>query len=493
MTVGFRYNDLESVDALFAAVSRADRLPGARARRRPGAGARASSRAFATAADAEGALLVFDEMITGFRWHLGGAQTLYGVTPDLSTFGKAMANGFALSALVGSRTLMERGGLRHDAERVFLLSTTHGAETHALAAGDRDDEDLRAGGRRRGPPPPGRAAEVRHREPKRSGRASPTTSSVMGRDCNLVYAARDAEGKPSQAFRTLVLQETLKRGVLMPSLVVSFSHGDEDIDRTIEAVGEALAVYRQALDGGIERFLEGRPVQPVFRPAELTTTAEPMLRLELPRRTKGPLQVLCLGAHSDDIEIGCGGTLLRPASSGAARSRCAGSSSAGTPSGRRKRGPARARFSAGHAPRIETKRFRDGFFPAQTARLKEEFERLKRRVRPDLIFCPWRGDAHQDHRLARRARLEHVPRSPDPGVRDPQVRRGPPFAERLRAAGRGDLPDARSSTSWAPSPLRPATSGSTPRPSGRSCGCAGMESNSPSRFGEGFYCRKLLL
>ena len=52
----------------------------------------------------------------------------------------------------------------------------------------------------------------------------------------------------------------------MPSLVVSFSHSDEDIDRTVEAVGEALAVYRRALDDGIERFLEGRPVQPVFRP-----------------------------------------------------------------------------------------------------------------------------------------------------------------------------------------------------------------------------------
>ena len=73
-------------------------------------------------------------MITGFRWHLGGAQKLYGVVPDLAAFGKAMANGFSVSALVGKRALMERGGLHHDRERVFLLSTTHGAETHALAA-----------------------------------------------------------------------------------------------------------------------------------------------------------------------------------------------------------------------------------------------------------------------------------------------------------------------------------------------------------------------
>ena len=88
---------------------------------------------------------------------------------------------------------------------------------------------------------------------------------MIGRACDLVYAARDAEGKPSQAFRTLVLQETIRRGILMPSLVVSYSHADDDIDRTIEAVRGALSVYRRALDGGVERFLAGRPVQPVFR------------------------------------------------------------------------------------------------------------------------------------------------------------------------------------------------------------------------------------
>src|SRR5690242_8102833 len=81
-----------------------------------------------------GALLVFDEMITGFRFSAAGAQGVYGVTPDLSTFGKALGNGFAVSALAGKREFMERGGLRDAGERVFLLSTTHGAETHALAA-----------------------------------------------------------------------------------------------------------------------------------------------------------------------------------------------------------------------------------------------------------------------------------------------------------------------------------------------------------------------
>jgi len=81
-----------------------------------------------------GALVTLDETISGFRFHQGGAQTLYGVTPDMSCFGKALANGFSLSALTGKREVMELGGLFHNKERVFLLSTTHGAEGPSLAA-----------------------------------------------------------------------------------------------------------------------------------------------------------------------------------------------------------------------------------------------------------------------------------------------------------------------------------------------------------------------
>ena len=84
--------------------------------------------------DEHGVLLILDEMITGFRWALGGAQELYAIDPDLSTFGKALGNGHAVSALVGRREHMRLGGMDHADERVFLLSTTHGAETHALAA-----------------------------------------------------------------------------------------------------------------------------------------------------------------------------------------------------------------------------------------------------------------------------------------------------------------------------------------------------------------------
>jgi len=211
-----------------------------------------------------GAVLVFDEMITGFRWHLGGAQAFHGVIPHLSTFGKAMGNGFAIAALAGKREIMRLGGLDHDQPRVFLLSTTHGAETHALAASletiriFREQNVVEAlwrqGEQLRG---------LIHRsivENRLEG-----FFELMGRPCNLVYGTRDADGNRSQPFRTLFMQELIRRGVIAPSFVVSFSHSGADIERTAEAIYGAHGVYRKALDEGIEKYLEGRPVKPVYR------------------------------------------------------------------------------------------------------------------------------------------------------------------------------------------------------------------------------------
>jgi glutamate-1-semialdehyde 2,1-aminomutase len=212
----------------------------------------------------DGALLVFDEMVTGFRWHVSGAQAVYGVVPDLSTFGKALANGFAVSALAGKREVMELGGLETERERVFLLSTTHGAEHHSLAAAIATmdvymDEDvvgrLHDAGRRlrEGVDAAAAAAGVSHHV------------KVIGRDCCLLYQTRDADGQPSQAFRTLFMQELVRGGVLAPSFVVSYSHDDDTIDSTVAAVADALDVYRHALDHGVERYLAGPSVQPVYR------------------------------------------------------------------------------------------------------------------------------------------------------------------------------------------------------------------------------------
>ena len=81
-------------------------------------------------------VFILDEMITGFRWHLKGAQYVYDVCPDISTFGKAMANGFSVACVAGKREIMQHGSIEFEnRERTFLLlSTTHGAEMSSLAA-----------------------------------------------------------------------------------------------------------------------------------------------------------------------------------------------------------------------------------------------------------------------------------------------------------------------------------------------------------------------
>nr|WP_202545821.1 glutamate-1-semialdehyde 2,1-aminomutase [Streptomyces sp. SID5606] len=216
-------------------------------------------------ADRHGCLLVFDEMITGFRWSEAGAQGLYGVVPDLSTFGKALGNGCAVSALAGRREVMERGGLRHSGERVFLLSTTHGAETHSLAAAMAVQTTYAEEG----------VTARLHALGERLAAGVREAAAVMGvgehvvvrgRASNLVFATLDEHGRPSQEYRTLFLRRLLAGGVLAPSFVVSSALTDADVDHTVDVVAQACAVYRKALDAGDPApWAAGRPVRPVFR------------------------------------------------------------------------------------------------------------------------------------------------------------------------------------------------------------------------------------
>jgi len=263
LAVQFHYNDIESVNLLFQQYSNdiacvimepeKDREP-----------VNNFLHQVQKLCNDNGAVFILDEMITGFRWHISGAQGYHNLVPDLSTFGKAMGNGFSISALVGKKDLMCLGGLEHDKERVFLLSLTHGAETHCLAA---TREIMRI--YKREP-----VIEVLWSQGERLAKGINKSIDehklngyfeVIGKPCNLVYATRNNDGQPSQPFRTLFLQETIKRGILAPSLIVSYSHTDADIDKTIEVVHEALYIYRKALDEGVEKYLVGRSVKPIWR------------------------------------------------------------------------------------------------------------------------------------------------------------------------------------------------------------------------------------
>ena len=212
-----------------------------------------------------GIVFVIDEMITGFRWHLKGAQHLYGLSPDLCTFGKAMANGFSVSCVAGKRDIMELGSIEFEGrERLFLLSTTHGAEMSGLGAFvatlkmmDREKvvDHLWSYGKA--------LQELMTCKAKEHGVEQ--HFKVGGVACSPWYATLDPEGQPSLTLRTLFSQEMIRNGVLMPWIALSWRHGDVELALTGQALDRALPVYRKALDEGVQKYLEGPAIKPVFR------------------------------------------------------------------------------------------------------------------------------------------------------------------------------------------------------------------------------------
>src|ERR1700736_2189029 len=124
-----------------------------------------------------------------------------------------------------------------------------------------------------------------------------------------------------------------------------------------------------------------------------------MLPLNLPQDPAAPLKLLCLGAHSDDIEIGCGGTILQLLSAYSNLNVVWVVFSSGREREREARASA-ALFlkQAKRSKKVIVKKFRDGFFPYQGTKIKEFFEAIKKDLNPDLIFTHYRDDRHQDHR-----------------------------------------------------------------------------------------------
>ena len=189
LTVQFSYNDLTTLASSSTPIP-ARSLRWCSKPKRSSHLPRASSPACVSSVTGHGALLILDEIITGFRWHERGAQFIYAIEPDLCTFGKGMANGFPLSALAGRRDVMRLGGYVDDADRVFLLSQTYAAQPWALAAmlavidtyqREQIAEQLhRIGGDLR-----------RGIEEVVADAGLSSHFQLRGRDCNLVYVARD--------------------------------------------------------------------------------------------------------------------------------------------------------------------------------------------------------------------------------------------------------------------------------------------------------------
>jgi glutamate-1-semialdehyde 2,1-aminomutase/spore coat polysaccharide biosynthesis protein SpsF len=213
----------------------------------------------ATITRKEGAVLIFDEMLTGFRIARGGAQEYFGVTPDLACFGKAMANGYPISAVCGNRELMKLF------DEVFF-SFTFGGETVSLAAAKVTLEVFRT------------QKVIEHYN--EMGQQLRDGYSVLAREYGLsqvtdcvgyyprtLISWKSDTGTESLERKSLFQQECAKRGVLFAGAQnICLSHTQEDIHQTLRTYRAALEVMKEAVrSGDTARWLEGPPVQPVFR------------------------------------------------------------------------------------------------------------------------------------------------------------------------------------------------------------------------------------
>lgn len=205
-----------------------------------------------------GALVVFDEIVTGFRWSLGGAQARYGVTPDLACFGKAIGNGMPISAVVGRADIMR---LMED----IFFSGTFGGEALSIAAAiatidkmEREDVVSRLwqiGGEL-----------MRAVHGKIAAAGLDDVVKLVGAPPWAILAYRDHAKASKDAIKTLLLRELIAAGVLInASHNLCFAHTPVDIARVLAAYDHALAVLREALDrGDIDRRLNNQVIRPLF-------------------------------------------------------------------------------------------------------------------------------------------------------------------------------------------------------------------------------------
>lgn len=210
-------------------------------------------------------LLILDEMITGFRWSMQGASHFFGVIPDLMTFGKGMANGFSVAALAGRREVMEVAAIDKPGQsRTFLLSSTHGGEMSGLGAfietvkvykEENVCNHLWAYGRRL-------KIETNRISDELGLR---NYFQMEGSSICLNYSTKDESGQLSLGYRTLFNQEMIRNGVLMPWVAQSQSHTYAELELTITALYSSLKVYKDALEGGLDKYLQGSEIKPVFR------------------------------------------------------------------------------------------------------------------------------------------------------------------------------------------------------------------------------------
>ncbi|MES2766293.1 MAG: aminotransferase class III-fold pyridoxal phosphate-dependent enzyme [Bacteroidota bacterium] len=209
--------------------------------------------------DERGIVLIFDEMWTGFRLALGGAQEYFGVKADLACYSKAVANGMPISILAGRRDIMQL------LEKDVFFFTTFGGEALSLAAAKATMEELRDKNVPQYLDKQGEKLKNGYNEIATELGINHYTK-CAGFNCRTIMSFDASAGNPLE-LKTLVQQEMIKRGVLWGGFHnMSFSHTDADIEFTLSAYREVLPILKEAVKSGdVKSFLKGEAVEAVFR------------------------------------------------------------------------------------------------------------------------------------------------------------------------------------------------------------------------------------
>jgi len=207
----------------------------------------------------QGAVLIFDEIVTGFRYANGGAQELFGVTPDLATFGKGMANGYPVSALVGRADIMSL------CEEIFF-SFTFGGEALSLAAAYATLNKLQkypvlSTIQERGTVLLTKIHEliIKHNVGH--------IFSISGHPAWTFLSIKDVIPYSSMHIKTLFLQEIFKRGILtLGTHNLSYAHTPEDIEKLVSTYDSVFKIIKDAVEHEtLDSLLETEPLKQLFK------------------------------------------------------------------------------------------------------------------------------------------------------------------------------------------------------------------------------------
>jgi glutamate-1-semialdehyde 2,1-aminomutase len=207
---------------------------------------------------ANGTLLIFDEMWTGFRIAVGGAQEYFGVKADFGCFSKAVANGMPIAILTGRRDILSL------LEKDVFFFTTFGGEALSLAAAKATITELKEKNVPAYLAKQGKKLKEGYNQIAQQLGINYTKCS--GFDCRTIMTFDPSAGNPLE-MKSLVQQEMIKRGILWGGFHnMSFSHSDEDVEYTLRVYREVLPILKKAVEEkNVKGYLRGEPVEPVFR------------------------------------------------------------------------------------------------------------------------------------------------------------------------------------------------------------------------------------